>query len=72
MPRPSASASLRGRPRTRMRRLDDVAEHGHVRPQIELLEHHAEFAAHRVDLASERGLAAPRGIDARRRAARRR
>ena len=32
------------------RRLDHVAEHRHVRPQVELLEHDTELAAHRVDL----------------------
>ena len=47
----SSSASLRGQAADADRRLDDVAEHGHVRPQVELLEHDAEVAPHAVDLA---------------------
>ena len=33
------------------RRFDDVFEHGHVGPEIEALEHHAELRADAVDLA---------------------
>ena len=32
------------------RRLDDVAQHSHVRPQVELLEHEAQVAPHAIDL----------------------
>ena len=32
-----------------LQRLADIAERGHVRPQIELLEHHADLRAHRAD-----------------------
>ncbi len=32
------------------RALDDVLQHGHVRPQVEVLEHHAQPAAHALDL----------------------
>ncbi len=31
-------------------RLNDVVEHAHVRPEIEVLEYEAELAAHLVDL----------------------
>ena len=40
------------------RRLDDVLEHGHVRPEIEALEHHAEPGADAIDLPVVRGLRA--------------
>jgi hypothetical protein len=40
------------------RRLDHVLEHGHVRPQIEALEHHAEPGADPVHLLVVRGLGA--------------
>ena len=43
-PRPRSSASARGMPLHRTRRLDDVLEHRHVREQIEMLEHHADAA----------------------------
>ena len=44
------------------RRLDHVAEHGHVRPQVELLKDHAEVAPHPVDLRQRPRLAAARRI----------
>ena len=42
------------------RRLDEVLEDRHVRPQIEALEHHAEFGADAVDLPAVGGLGARR------------
>ena len=46
------------------RRLDDVLQHGHVRPQVEALEHHAELGADAVDLlvVFRRGVAIARGL----------
>ena len=51
--------ALGARPLLHMnRRLDEVFEDGHVRPQVEALKHHAEFGADAVDLASVGGLGA--------------
>jgi hypothetical protein len=51
--------SLPAHPFDHAQRLGDVAERRHVRPEIEVLEHHADGAAHLVDLALARQ-AAPR------------
>ena len=56
--------SLRDRPRTRIGRLDHVAQHRHVRPQVELLEHDAEVAAHPVDLGQRPRFALAIGVAA--------
>ncbi len=37
------------------RREHAVVQHGHVREQIELLEHHADFHAHRIDIPAAGG-----------------
>ena len=47
---PARSAPSRGTPFTRQRRLDDVAEHRHVREQVEVLEDHADIGALPGDL----------------------
>src|SRR5207247_7459242 len=45
------------------RRLDDVAEHRHVRPEVELLEHHAEIAPQPVALCERSRLMHRLAID---------